>query len=130
MRLLAKSFRPLLNTHSQRLSLLSFIQFCYYHPRCIVIKVYTKTSSCVPCPLNTLKTSPSVTDMVQQLHLVWLFGAHDNLAQLFLHCSDLNHIRNTSYKHQSIVSLYSTNSVNVYIHSDDQQFRFKIAREW
>ena len=36
-----------------------------------------------------------------------------------------------SYAHcHSIDSLYSTNSVNVYVHSEIQQFRYKIAREW
>ena len=30
----------------------------------------------------------------------------------------------------SIDSLYSTNSVNVYVPSDNQQFRYKIARGW
>ena len=30
----------------------------------------------------------------------------------------------------SIDSLYSTNSVNVYVPSDNQQFRYKNARGW
>ena len=32
--------------------------------------------------------------------------------------------------YHSIDSLYSTNSVNVYVPSDNQQFRYKIARGW
>ena len=35
----------------------------------------------------------------------------------------------TVHKH-SIDSLYSTNPVNVYVPSDNQQFRYKIARGW
>ena len=34
------------------------------------------------------------------------------------------------YSNHSIDSLYSTNSVNVYVPSDNQQFRHKIARGW
>ena len=32
--------------------------------------------------------------------------------------------------HHSIDSLYSTNSVNVFVPSDNQQFWYKIARGW
>ena len=32
--------------------------------------------------------------------------------------------------YHSIDSLYSTNSVNVYVPSENQQFRYKIARGW
>ena len=51
----------------------------------------------------TPATSTSVTDMVQTITFSWLFGSHDNVAQLFLNCSDLIHTRNTSYKHVRVI---------------------------
>ena len=51
----------------------------------------------------TPATSPSVTDMVQTIIFSWLFGSHDNVAHLFLHCSDLIFIRNTSCKHVRVM---------------------------
>ena len=42
-------------------------------------------------------------------------------------CRDLHIARSSLH---SIDSLYSTNSVNVYVPSDNQQFRYKIARGW
>ena len=38
--------------------------------------------------------------MVQTIIFSWLFGSHDNLAHLFLHCSDLSHknIKMSSFK--------------------------------
>ena len=41
---------------------------------------------------------------------------------------DLLNIDNIHYMYHSIDSLYSTNSVNVYVPSDNQQFRYKIVR--
>ena len=38
--------------------------------------------------------------MAQTIIFSWLFGSHDNVAHLFLHCSDLIHIRNSMWKPQ------------------------------
>ena len=57
---------------------------------------------------------------------------------IYVHGGHLGHVTSimsldfqiSLYLKHSIDSLYSPNSVNVYVPSDNQQFRYKIVRGW
>ena len=63
------------------------------------------------------------TTILQYGHLFLQVNIHGNIIH-----KDIRDIKSVMI--HSIDSLYSTNSVNVYVPSDNQQFRYKFARGW